>query len=194
MSHDHAASWNLLCSLGCVRDEFVQEAISCAVRKDDGKAVVNSDRPLKKILPKLLLVAALAALPASAMGNSSLTDDVAAKTEDVGMSKTMVQYVASELGRQHVEPWVVDKMPPLQRNAEGKVYGFNTPMTDLVVTLTDNGKFGYSYRSQLYATGNESDEQVEYMRTHTRKLPVYEKDGETLVGYYTCGWFWEGVN
>ena len=29
-----------------------------------------------------------------------------------------------------------------------------------------------------------------YKLTHTRKLPVYEKDGKTLIGFFTMGWLW----
>ena len=182
-------AWQLYKALGDIDDSFVAEAggdnSSGGVPK---KANVRGK--VIRIFPKVFLVAALIAIPASAMGDSSLFDTVKAKTEGVGATNEEMQAVCKDMALMHVTPGVLSQLPPLRRNDDGLIYGFESSITDLVYSFTDDGKWGYSYRWDMYGTADASPELKFYKLTHVRKMHVYEKDGKTLIGYSTCGWMW----
>lgn len=189
MSSQADQAWQLYKAMSDIDDSFVAEA-----SEDDSSSSVskktNVGGKVLRIFPKVLLVAVLIAIPASAMGDSSLIDTVKAKTEGVGATNEEMQAVCKEMALQHITPGILSQLPPLERNEDGLVYGFDSPITDLVFTLTDDGKPGYSYRWDIYGTADALPELKYYKLTHTRKMHVYENDGKTLVGYFTFGWLW----
>lgn len=182
-------AWQLYRALGDIDSSFVTEA-----GENNGSNGVpkktNVRSKVLRIFPKVLLVAVLVAIPASAMGDSSLFDTVKAKTEGVGATNEEMQAVCKNMALTHTTPRILSQLPPLEKNEEGLVYGFDSPITDLVYSFTDEGKWGYSYRWDMYGAADASPELKYYKLTHTRKMHVYESDGKTLIGYSTCGWMW----
>ena len=124
------------------------------------------------------------------MGDSSLLDTARAKTAALELSNEDLQAVCDSLALQHITPGILSRLEPLQVNDDGLVYGFGSPVTDLATTMTDDGRAGYSYYKDWWGEVDDSPETKLYKLTHTRRLPVYESDGKTLVGYFTFGWLW----
>ena len=184
-------AWQLYKMLGDIDDKYVSEAMRGLDFERDAKDTATKSREkIVRFLPRVLLVAALLALPASAIGDSSLLDVVRTKTADIGLSDRELQEVCDDLALQHVTPGILSRLEPLERNDDGLVCGFGSPVTDLAVTLTDEGEMGYSYYKDWWGGVDDSPDVKYYKLTHTRKLPVYEKDGKTLIGHFTCGWLW----
>lgn len=182
-------AWQLYRVLGDIDDSFVVEAGEDNSSNGAFKRT-NVRSKVLRAFPKVLLIAVLVAIPASAMGDSSLFDTVKAKTEGVGATNEEMQAVCKNMALTHTTPRILSQLPPLEKNEEGLVYGFDSPITDLVYSFTDEGKWGYSYRWDMYGAADASPELKYYKLTHTRKMHVYESDGKTLIGYSTCGWMW----
>lgn len=184
-------AWQLYRALGEIGDDLIAEA-SRGLGKgaEDETPKEKAGKKVVKFLPRVLLVAALAAIPASAMGDSSLLDTARAKTAMLELSNEDLQVVCDSLALQHITPGILSQLEPLQVNDDGLVYGFGSPVTDLATTMTDDGKAGYSYYKDWWGEVDDPPEIKRYKLTHTRSLPVYESDGKTLVGYFTFGWLW----
>lgn len=90
-------------------------------------------------------------------------------------------------------------------NEKGQTYGSNLANTkygnepDLILVETDNGKSGYVYKDDFYDTANQPknpEEAVAYTKMVEKKvkkhgyykaIPVYEKDGTTVIGSFKIG-------
>lgn len=62
---------------------------------------------------------------------------------------------------------------------------------DLILVEADNGKVGYVLKEDFYDTKNQPntpEEAIEYMKnTKTRIIPVYDKEGEDIIGEFKMG-------
>lgn len=90
-------------------------------------------------------------------------------------------------------------------NEKGQTYGSNLANTeygnepDLILVEADNGKSGYVYKDDFYDTANQPknpEEAVAYTKMVEKKvkkhgyykaIPVYEKDGTTVIGSFKIG-------
>ena len=95
----------------------------------------------------------------------------------------------------------------VRTNESGQTYGSNLAIEshsmdengnpndlDLILVEADNGKTGYAYKEDFYDISNQPknpEEAVEYMKNfekyNNRVIPVYEKDGKTVIGSYKIG-------
>lgn len=95
----------------------------------------------------------------------------------------------------------------VRTNERGQTYGSNLAIEshsmdengnpndlDLILVEADNGETGYVYKEDFYDTHNQPknpEEAVEYMKNfekyNNRVIPVYEKDGKTVIGSYKIG-------
>lgn len=187
-----AESWELFKTLGDIDDVYVIEAMRGLAFEDKKKEQKTAGLKGKvvKFLPRVLLAAVLIAIQASAMGDSSLLDTAKAKTAALDLTNQELQDVCDYLALQHITPGVLSRLEPLERNDNGLICGFASPVTDLAVTLTDEGEKGYSYYKDWWGNIDDPPDVKYYKLTHTRKLPVYEKDGKTLIGFFAMGWLW----
>lgn len=184
-------AWQLYRAFGDINDKYIIESIQDIDFQSETKLQpVKSKRKVISLLPRVLLVAALLALPASAIGDSSLFDVAKAKTAAIDLTDAELQEVCDSLAAQHITPGILTQLEPLQINENGLVYGFDSSITDLVITPTDDGRFGYAYRMAFFGNVDDPPDVKYYKLTHTRKMPVYKEDGKTLIGYFTCGWSW----
>lgn len=187
-----AESWELFKALGDIDDVYVIEAMRGLAFEDKKKEQKTAGLKGKvvKFLPRVLLVAVLIAIPASAMGDSSLLDTARAKTAALDLTNQELRDVCDHLASQHVTAAVLAQLEPLKVNESGLVFGFDSPVTDLVITPTDDGRFGYAYRKDFFGNVDDPPSVKYYKLTHTHKVAVFEKDGQTRIGYFTCSWDW----
>lgn len=81
---------------------------------------------------------------------------------------------------------------PLGINANGDTYGVDSPQghPDLIAAIATNGQVGYVYATDLEEPMPANPEEaVTWNETHggARTIPVYESDGETVVGEFVIG-------
>lgn len=187
-------SWNLFMALSDIDDKFILEAMP-SLSNENSPSISNvhkrdkSKHNLRNILPKLFLAAVLLALPANAMGDSSLYGVVAQKVENVCSDEQEIREICANVAAMHLKPEQVALFPVLKRNENGLIYGYGFTITDLVATPTDDGKWGYSYTKDLFMPADATPQERLYMMTNTRQLPIYENDGKTLIGHLTFGWY-----
>jgi len=80
-------------------------------------------------------------------------------------------------------------------NAKGETFGIqrNGKSPDLLAVVTDDGQRGYAYvkdldgRWPVPTSPGDALAQQEANEGEKRSVPVYESDGETLIGEYTSG-------
>ena len=98
---------------------------------------------------------------------------------DVGW-KVVANYVRTETSE-----WGV--------NAKGETFGVQRhgKSPDLIAVVTTDGKLGYAYVKDLEwpvpTSPADARAQQEASEGRTRSVPVYESDGETIIGEYTSG-------
>ncbi len=98
---------------------------------------------------------------------------------DVGW-KVVANYVRTETSE-----WGV--------NAKGETFGVQRDgrSPDLIAVVTTDGKQGYAYVKDLDGpmptTPADARAQQEANEGQSRSVPVYESDGETIIGEYTVG-------
>ena len=118
-----AESWELFKALGDIDDVYVIEAMRGLAFEDKKKEQKTAGLKGKvvKFLPRVLLVAVLIAIPASAMGDSSLLDTARAKTAALDLTNQELQDVCDHLASQHVTAAVLAQLEPLKVNESGLV-------------------------------------------------------------------------
>ena len=118
-----AESWELFKALGDIDDVYVIEAMRGLAFEDKKKEQKTAGLKGKvvKFLPRVLLVAVLIAIPASAMGDSSLLDTARAKTAALDLTNQELQDVCDHLASQHVTAAVLAQLEPLKVNDSGLV-------------------------------------------------------------------------
>ena len=78
-------------------------------------------------------------------------------------------------------------------NAKGQTFGVqrNGESPDLIAVVTTDGKLGYAYAKDLNwpvpTSPADARAHQEANEGRTRSIPVYESDGETIIGEYTSG-------
>ena len=119
-----AESWELFKALGDIDDVYVIEAMRGLAFEDKKKEQKTAGLKGKvvKFLPRVLLVAVLIAIPASAMGDSSLLDTARAKTAALDLTNQELQDVCDHLASQHVTAAVLAQLEPLKVNESGLVF------------------------------------------------------------------------
>jgi len=70
----------------------------------------------------------------------------------------------------------------------------NPDELDLILVEADNGKAGYALKEDFYDTANQPknpEEAIAYMeklkKEGDRTIPIYEKDGKTVIGSFKIG-------
>ena len=118
-----AESWELFKALGDIDDVYVIEAMRGLAFEDEKKEQKTAGLKGKvvKFLPRVLLVAVLIAIPASAMGDSSLLDTARAKTAALDLTNQELRDVCDHLASQHVTAAVLAQLEPLKVNESGLV-------------------------------------------------------------------------
>jgi hypothetical protein len=81
---------------------------------------------------------------------------------------------------------------PLGVNANGDTYGVDSPNghPDLIAVTATNGRDGYAYATDLDGPMPANPEEAAtWNETHgdPRPVPVYESDGETVIGEFVVG-------
>lgn len=193
MSAERNESWKLMEALGGIDPRFVEEArcVSFGDNMDQTEArSANGKKALRRVIPKALLVAAAIAIPAGAWAGSELTETIRAKCANINVSEQELQEMADDAASKHITPENLKKFDEIRINEDGLTYGLGLKGVDLGLAMTDDGKMGYVYQSDLYASLDDTPEQKYYKMTHTRKLAVYESDGKTVIGYLRFGWLY----
>lgn len=93
-----------------------------------------------------------------------------------------------------------DNKYPINVNNYGETYGSNLINAeygnepDLILVEYENGKSGYVYKEDFYDIPNQPqnpEEAIIYMenleKNKIRNIPIYESDGETVVGTFQIG-------
>ena len=74
----------------------------------------------------------------------------------------------------------IQRMDSVKTNASGQTYGPDAFRPDLISVVCPDSTSGYIYRTEfLNFTENKSEQSSD-----DNSLPVYESDGETLIGYF----------
>jgi hypothetical protein len=93
----------------------------------------------------------------------------------------------------HLKAWYVAAAHlPLATNANGETFGVESDeyVPDLVLAQATNGKTGYVRRSELEAAGVSTPVSPAHAATlepSPAEVPVYESDGETIIGVFAVG-------
>lgn len=193
MSVKEIGSWKLIEALGDIDSHFVEEACCASAGGNalqTGTGSTNSKKTIRRVVPKILLVAAIIAIPAGAWAGSELTEAIRAKCANLNVSEQELQEMADDAAFKHVTPEHLEKFDEIRVNEDGLTYGIGLKGVDLGLAMTDDGKMGYVYQKELYASLDDTPEEKYYKMTHTRELPVYESDGKTLIGYLDFGWLY----
>lgn len=92
--------------------------------------------------------------------------------------------------------YVATEVTEWEVNARGETYGVENVngSPDLIAVIATNGRHGYAYRADLGAAGgpmptDPADAMVKQQERlgQTFSVPVYESDGETLIGEFVIG-------
>lgn len=117
----------------------------------------------------------------------------------------VVAWATKPSGAQRVR-WIVPRNPLYPKNARGQTYGTNAPTEvitasnagraqamnlnnpALVLVVATNGKTGYAYARQLNGPMPKNPQQAIAMNAQPpRTIPVYAKNGTTVIGTFVVG-------
>lgn len=141
-------------------------------------------------------------------GASSVCDDPASESEiadprsanymliDLAPGQTSLRFEAKEdVGWKVVANYVRTETSEWGINAKGETFGVQRhgKSPDLIAVITTDGKQGYAYvkdldgRWSVPTSPADALAQQEANEGRSFSVPVYESDGETIIGEYTIG-------
>lgn len=113
---------------------------------------------------------------------------------DLAPGQTSLRFRArADVGWKVVASYVRTETSEWGVNAKGETFGVQRhgKSPDLIAVYATNGKQGYAYVKDLDwpvpTSPADARAQQEANEGRTRSIPVYESDGETLIGEYTNG-------
>ena len=113
---------------------------------------------------------------------------------DLAPAQTSLRFRArADVGWKVVANYVRTETSEWGVNAKGETFGVQRhgKSPDLIAVYATNGKQGYAYVKDLDwpvpTSPADARAQQEANEGRTRSIPVYESDGETLIGEYTSG-------
>ena len=124
-------------------------------------------------------------IPAIAAGAYHISSAVYEKVKDAGLTDSEIDRLDSELHSQGFSDEHISNFSPLEVNENGQTYGPDALGADLIAVLMADGDIGYVYRDDLYPPPPKSLEEALAISGKPFTIPVYDKDGKTVIGTMT---------
>lgn len=116
------------------------------------------------------------------------------KARDIGMDRIEFDVLYNNLSSAGYDvEQIADVLEP-KTNESGQTYGAEWLQPDLILVELKDGTTGYCYDEDLngkkFSTPEEAlawQEQCQREFPNGREIPVYERDGKTVIGYFKLG-------